>query len=108
MANNLISVALTDPIVTVNISVTDTFNMEITGTYQGGGGVAAHDFYWEFDQGTSTWITIPASGGTLGLYTDNTNPLIGKTDTAAESITVTADAVGSFQIRGHGVRVGFL
>ena len=104
MASNLIAVTLTAPVVDPNIAVDGTFDMTITGTYQGGGSVTAHDFYWEFDQGTDNWITIPASGGTLGLYTDDVNPLVGKVTTDAETIVITGDKAGVYKIRAHGVR----
>jgi hypothetical protein len=104
MATNLTSVTLTAPSVDPDIPVDSSFVMTITGGYSGGGGVTSHDFYWEWDQGIDSWQAIPASGGSAGLYTNDTNPLTGKTTTDPETITVYGDAAGVFKIRAHGVR----
>jgi hypothetical protein len=108
LAKNLTSVVLAQPSTDPSIDVGQSFTMEVYGGYSGGGAVSSHDFYLEWDQGTSTWEQIPESDTGAGLYSTSQTDYTGLT-TAYEnpptfSITVYGNKAGSYEIRAHGVR----
>ena len=111
MAQNLIGTYLQQPATTVNISLNEHFTMRMIGEYQGGGSTASeHDLAFEWDVGSNQlyWATIPASGGTLGLYGVGTREYLATT-TVYDSgnpieIEVYGDDVGTFYIRAYGNR----
>ncbi|MGV7235601.1 MAG: hypothetical protein ACQ9ET_05010, partial [Nitrosomonadaceae bacterium] len=108
MASNLNGIELTAPSSDPNIGISESFTMTINGTYSGAGAASTHSLWLEWDQGTDTWEPIPASGGDAGLYTNDVSSYVDTTtvyDAANPiSITVYGDAVGSFVVRGRGLR----
>lgn len=111
MASNLSGVVLAQPTTTVNIALGESFQMEIYGTFVGGGSPNAYDLIHQWDQGTDTWATIPASSQTTGLYTDGDPDILNETTTAYDSgstrtITVYGDKIGTYYVRAYGYRGG--
>jgi hypothetical protein len=108
MAKNLNGVVMSAPGSDPNIDDGQSFTMTLYGTYSGGGGASSHDFYFEWDQGTSTWEQIPESDTGAGLYTDGQSDHLGETtayeNPPTKSITVYGNKAGSYEIRAHGVR----
>ena len=70
MSSNLNGVVLDAPAQDPNIAVSESFTMTIYGTYAGGGSASSHDLIFEWDQGSSSWTTIPISSQSSGLWTD--------------------------------------
>jgi hypothetical protein len=97
VARNLSSLTVSQPATDPNIAETGTFTFEITPGFAGGGGVTAYDLDFQYDQGTSTWVTIPASSG--GMTTADTNPIASTTSLDPTSITVTGITADVYSIR---------
>ena len=97
MARNLSSLTISQPSVDPDISVSGTFTFEVTPGFAGGGSVNAYDLNFEYDQGTGSWIDIPASSG--GLTTSDTNPIASTTSVDPTSITVTGVTADGYSIR---------
>lgn len=100
MAQNLSTLTITDPTVDPNIAESGTFTFEVTPTFNGGGGINSYDLDFQYDQGTGSWTTIPASSG--GLTTSNTNPITGLAVNTPSSITVTGVTTDTYSIRVVG------
>ena len=101
MARNLSTLTITDPVADPDIAESGTFTFDVTPGFAGGGGVTAYDLHFEYDQGTSTWVDIPASAG--GLTTADTNPIASTTSDIATSITVTGVTGDVYSIRVSNV-----
>ena len=83
-----------------NINEGQTFAM------QGDVGDALHggmdyDMHWQYDQGTSTWIDIPASGSELTVPAPN--PILNHGVKGTTSYTVTGVGAGVYEVRFHVV-----
>jgi len=95
------SISITQPSSPQNITGGDSFTMGGQLSASGHGGWPENvDMYFEWDQGTGTWQTIPSSGD---LHTADTNPAV-VADANEHTITVNSDnfADGTFNIRTHG------
>jgi len=99
MAKVLDSISFDAPTGPITPAVSDTFSFTGTPGFTGSGGVQRYDFKWEVDGGGG-YVTIAASG--TGLITAGTNPVTNSNSQAAQSITVTCDAAGSYTIRMVG------
>lgn len=97
MARNLSSLTVTQPASDPNIDEAGTFTFEVTPGFAGGGGVNAYDLDLQYDQGTSTWVTIPASSG--GLTTNGTAYYASTAQDTSFSITVTGVTADVYSIR---------
>jgi hypothetical protein len=102
MAKVLSSITLDAPAAPVTADINDTFAFTGTPGFAGGGGVQRYDFRWEVDDGGG-FVPIAASGS--GLITAGTNPVVNTNSQAAQSITVTCDAPGTYVIRMVGAPV---
>ena len=97
MATNITGVNMTQPTVDPDISAGGNFPMGGQITTAGGGGWGeSGDMYFQWDQGTATWIDIGESGG---LYTEDTNPITGLQTTDEQTITVYGGSAGTFNVR---------
>ena len=97
MATNITGVSITKPTEDPDIQVTDSFQMDGQITTAGGGGWGeSGDMYFQWDQGTATWIDIGESGG---LYTEDTNPINGLQTEDEQAITVCSGFEGTFNVR---------
>jgi len=108
MACNLNGVVLDQPTVDPGIGLGDPFTMTLYGTYQGGGPVASHHLFFDWDQGIGSWQPIPESDTGAGLYSNDPTQYTWLT-TAYDSgsplsITVYGNKEGSYNIRARGVR----
>lgn len=99
MAKVLTAITVDAPTGSISVAPSDTFAFTGTPTLTGGGGVQRYDFKWEVNDGGG-WVTIASSG--TGLITSNTNPVVNTNSQSANSITVTADAAGTYTIRMVG------
>ena len=101
MATNITGVTMTAPTTTVNLDAGDTFQMSGQILTAGGGGWnESGDMYFEWDQGTGSWETMPSSGSNLTCPTPN--PILTLQTTTIQTRTITADASGptdSYQVR---------
>ena len=97
MARNLSALSITNPTSDPSIEIDGTFTFEVTPSFAGGGGVTAYALDFQYDQGTSTWVSIPASAG--GMITADTNPISSTTSDVATSITVTGKTADTYSIR---------
>jgi len=97
MATNITGVSLEQPLTDPAIDVDASFNMGGAIIKAGGGGWAeSGDMYFEWDQGTATWITI---GSTGGLSTADTNPITGLQTVVEQVISVTGNSTGTYNVR---------
>lgn len=91
------SVTQTAPSSDPNIDVGQSFAHEGNVTKSNHGGLD-YDFYWQWDQGTGTWVDIGTSTS-AGLYHAATNPLAAEKDEVTKSLTVFGGAAGSYNVR---------
>ena len=97
MATNITGVTITKPTEDPDIQVGGNFEIGSQIATAGGGGWAeSGDMYFQWDQGTATWIDIGESGG---LYTEDTNPITGLQTTDEQTITVYGGSAGTFNVR---------
>ena len=96
MAKNLSTLTITSPADPLNTDSPNSFTFEVTPGFSGGGIIVAYDLDFQWDQGTASWQTIPATGS---LETADTNPISSTSSDVATSITVDTTAAGSFDIR---------
>ena len=99
MATNITGVNQTQPLSDPGISPNGNFVMGGQITTAGGGGWAeSGDMYFEWDQGSASWVTL-GSTGALNV-SSQTNPITGLQTTTEQTITVYNDGTtGSFQVR---------
>ena len=99
MATNITGVTMPQPVSDPGISPSGSFTMGGQITIAGGGGWAeSGDMYFEWDQGTSTWVTM-GSTGALNVAAQ-TNPITGLQTVTEQTVTVYNDGtMGSFQVR---------
>lgn len=104
MARNLVSISIDSPSSPQTItSVPDSFTLLWTPVMSGGGGANNWDYAVEWDQGTASWTTIPASGTVY--YSNGT---VSEASVAYETqqsidINIASGAPSSFNIRIHNV-----
>ena len=99
MSTNIIGVTMTAPGSDPGIDVGGNFPMTgVISTAGGGGWNESGDMYFEWDQGTATWVTIGTSSA-AGLYHSATNPILTLQTTNPQTLTVYGGAAGSFQVR---------
>ena len=97
MATNITGVGITKPTEDPAMQVDGSFEMGGQIATAGGGGWGeSGDMYFQWDQGTATWIDIGESGG---LYTEDTNPITGLQTTDEQTITVYGGSAGTFNVR---------
>jgi len=97
MATNITGVSITKPTEDPNIQVSGNFEMGGQIATAGGGGWGeSGDMYFQWDQGIATWLDI---GGSNGLNTEDTNPIIGLQTTNEQTITVGSGVSGIFNVR---------
>ena len=97
MATNITGVIITKPTEDPAIQVDDSFEMGGQIATSGGGGWGeSGDMYFQWDQGTATWVDIGEGGG---LYTEDTNPITGLQTTTEQTITVYGGSAGTFNVR---------
>jgi len=99
MPKVLSSITVDAPTGSISVAPSDTFAFTGSPTFSGSGGTQRYDFKWEVDSGGG-YVTIAASG--TGLITAGTNPVVNTNSTTPNSITVTADAAGTYTIRMVG------
>ena len=94
-------VTLSAPIESISKTVNETFTISQSYTLTGNGGSPTVNIYWQYDQGSSTWIDIPTSGST-GLTADSgaQNSAIAGT---TYNRTITCKSVGVYVIRAKAV-----
>jgi hypothetical protein len=101
-AQRLGTVTMTAPLSDPDIAAGQTFDMSCYWTkIYSGSSYPSVTLYFEYDQGTGTWVTIPASGG--GLTTSGTNPKTSTTDGVTYTITVTGSTAGVYNVRCKAV-----
>lgn len=90
------SVTLTAPSSDPNIDEGQTFTMtgDVADASHGG---MDYDMHWQYDQGTSTWIDIPASGSELTVPAPN--PILNHIVKGTTSKTITGVGAGTYQVR---------
>ena len=97
MATNITGVSITKPTEDPDMQVDGSFEMgSQIATAGGGGWNESGDMYFQWDQGTATWVDIGESGG---LYTEDTNPITGLQTTTEQTITVYGGSAGTFNVR---------
>ena len=97
MATNITGVSITKPTEDPDIEIDESFQMGGQISTAGGGGWnESGDMYFQWDQGSATWIDIAGSGG---LYTEDTNPITGLQTTDEQMITVYGGFSGTFNVR---------
>ena len=99
MSTNITGVTMTQPTQSVNVNPGGSFTMGGQIVKSGGGGWAeSGDMYFEWDQGSGSWQTIPSSGN---VSTQNTNPKLGLQTDVEQTITVDVGeaASGNFNVR---------
>ena len=101
MARILSSVTLSVPAGNISKAVNETFTMTQQFATTGTGGTEAVTLYWQYDQGTGTWIDIPTSGS-IGLTAD-AGEEIGASRITDYSRTITCKSAGAFVIRAKAV-----
>ena len=96
-AQRLAIVTMTEPSSDPDIVTGQTFNMSCywTRIYTGSSPPNVN-LYFEYDQGTGTWVQIPASGK---LNTSDDNPETGTTHDTTYTITVTSSTAGVYSVR---------
>jgi len=101
MAKLLFTVPLTAPAASGAHAVDATFTMAEHYTLSGSGGSPTVTLYWQFDQGSGTWIDIPTTGST-GLVASAASQARAAENTTY-SRTITCKSVGVYVIRAKGV-----
>jgi hypothetical protein len=100
MATNINGVTMPTPSATVNENAGDSFTMGgVISTVGGGAWAESGDMYFEWDQGTGTWVTI---GSTGYLQTADTNPILLLQTAVEQQVTIDSDVDGpadAYQIR---------
>lgn len=101
MARILSTVTLSVPSGNISKNINDTFTMTQQFATTGTGTQESVTLYWQYDQGTSTWIDIPTSGAT-GL-TANSGQQSGAIRLTNYSRTITCKSSGTYVIRAKAV-----
>ena len=86
MATNIIGVTMPTPGISPNGNFTMGGVISVSG---GGGWNESGDMYFEWDQGTATWVSL-ASTGALNIAAQ-TNPVLGLQTETEQQITVYND-----------------
>ena len=99
MATNITGLAADRPLVDPDIAVNEDFLLGGHLTTSGSGGWnESAEIYFEWDQGTATWVSL-ASTGALNIAAQG-NPTAVLQDTNEHQVTVYSDGTaGSFQVR---------
>ena len=97
----LATVPLTSPPTSGSCAVDETFTMSEYYTLSGNGQAPTVILYWQFDQGSSTWIDIPTTGAT-GLVASGGSQANATVDTTY-SRTITCKSAGAYVIRARGI-----
>lgn len=101
MAKILATVPLTVPASSIAVAVDATFTMSENYTLSGSGASPTVTLYWQYDQGSGTWIDIPTSGST-GLVA-SAGSEASAAETTIYSRIITCKSVGAYVIRAKGV-----
>ena len=96
MAKTVASVNLTQPVGDPAITEGQTFVQGGQAVQGGSGQPPSYDMHFQWDQGTANWIDIAGAGD---LNTADTNPIVNIVTYDEQTITVTGDTIGTYNVR---------
>lgn len=107
MAVNLTGLNVNSPAPGLSVGVDDTFQMELQGTFGGGGTVSSYDFRCQVSTDNTNWWVMSDTGSLLTIPSASPHPLRAIVDTGTHAFTVTAEVAGTYYIRGGGDRPSY-